>query len=75
MAEKNDATWLKKYLLLKDFVEVHKHLPSKHKVENRGLLNWWKYNQRLIKRNQLCEEKLRLLKQLNDMRTQKHKEL
>lgn len=32
------------YCLLKKYVSEHGHLPDKKKVENRGLLNWWKYN-------------------------------
>ena len=39
-----DEQWYNNYALLKAFIEETGHLPNKKKVENRGLLNWWKYN-------------------------------
>lgn len=43
---KSEDKWNANYDALKAFVETYRHLPNKKKVENRGLLNWWKYNQR-----------------------------
>ena len=43
---KTEDKWNANYDALKAFVETYRHLPNKKKVENRGLLNWWKYNQR-----------------------------
>ena len=37
-----DEQWYNNYALLKAFIEETGHLPNKKKVENRGLLNWWK---------------------------------
>ena len=56
------------YDALKAFVETYRHLPNKKKVENRGLLNWWKYNQRLIKQGKLAVERVQLLGELSKMR-------
>ena len=42
---KTEDKWNANYDALKAFVETYRHLPNKKKVENRGLLNWWKYNQ------------------------------
>ena len=56
------------YSLLKKYVSEHGHLPDKKKVENRGLLNWWKYNKKLAKLDKLSEEKLRMLQELSDSR-------
>ena len=53
---KNETRWLENYEQLKLFIQEHGHLPNKKKVENRGLLNWWKYNQKLIRRGALDEE-------------------
>ena len=64
----NEAKWLAKYQQLKDYVEQHRQLPDKKKVENRGLLNWWKYNKKLAKLGKLSEEKLRMLQELSDSR-------
>lgn len=65
----NEERWQQKYLLLKHYIEANGHLPDKKKVENRGLLNWWKYNKKCVKQGLLDENRVRLLKQLSDMRT------
>ena len=68
MAPVNETKWLAKYQQLKDYVEQYHQLPDKKKVENRGLLNWWKYNKKLAKLGKLSEEKLRMLQELSDSR-------
>ena len=68
MATVNETKWLAKYQQLKDYVEQHHQLPDKKKVENRGLLNWWKYNKKLAKLDKLSEEKLQMLQELSDSR-------
>ena len=68
MATVNETKWLAKYLQLKEYVEQHHQLPDKKKVENRRLLNWWKYNKKLAKQGKLSEEKLRMLQELSDSR-------
>ena len=66
---KNETRWLENYEQLKLFIQEHGHLPNKKKVENRGLLNWWKYTQKLIRRGALDEERCQMLQRLSDMRT------
>lgn len=66
----SEIKWQTNYGLLKAFIAEHHHLPDKRRVENRGLLNWWKYNQRLIKQGKINEERIKLLKELSEMRTQ-----
>ena len=66
---KNEPRWLENYEQLELFIQEHGHLPNKKKVENRGLLNWWKYNQKLIRRGALDEERCQMLQRLSDMRT------
>lgn len=66
---KRDEHWYENYELLKAFIEETGHLPNKKKVENRGLLNWWKYNKKLIKAGKLDVERVRLLEDLSNMRT------
>ena len=66
---KNETRWLENYEQLKLFIQEHGHLPNKKKVENRGLLNWWKYNQKLIRRGALDEERCQMLQRLSAMRT------
>ena len=65
---KTEDKWNANYDALKAFFETYRHLPNKKKVENRGLLNWWKYNQRLIKQGKLAVERVQLLSELSKMR-------
>lgn len=39
----------------KVYIDEHHHLPDKHKVENRGLLNFSKYTRKKIKEG-TCDE-------------------
>lgn len=65
---KNEINWLSNYNALKEYIAEHRHLPDKKKVENRGLLNWWKYNKKRIKNGKLDAEHIALLQELSDMR-------
>ena len=67
MKTKREQNWDENYANLKQYIELHRHLPDKKKVENRGLLNWWKYNKRLIKQGKLDAERTALLHQLSAM--------
>ena len=71
---KREENWLKGYETLKNYIEEHKQLPNKKKVENRGLLNWWKYNKKRAKQGLLPPDRLALLKTLSDMRLTVSKE-
>ena len=50
MATRNEDNWLANYEALKVYIDEHHHLPDKHKVENRGLLNFSKYTRTLLSR-------------------------
>ena len=65
---KNEENWLEKYAGLKEYIVLHRHLPNKKKEENRGLLNWWKYNKKLIKQGKLKPERVRMLMELDALR-------
>lgn len=69
MTTNNKQRWNENYELLKAYIIEHHHLPDKKKVENRGLLNWWKYNQKMIKKEKLAPERIELLTELSNMRT------
>lgn len=68
MASNKDIKWETKYDALKDYIIKHHQLPDKKKAENRGLLNWWKYNKKCAKQGKLDKEKTELLQTLSDMR-------
>lgn len=69
MAMDREETWNKKYQALKAYVEEYKQFPDKKKVENRALLNWWKYNKKRMKQAAMTEDKQALLLELSNMRT------
>ena len=64
----NERNWMANYNALKEYIDTNRHLPDKKKVENRGLLNWWKYNKKRIKLGKIDEQKIRMLQELSDMR-------
>lgn len=67
-----DELWYRNFELLKAYIEEHHHLPDKKKVENRGLLNWAKYQRKCIKAGALDKEKTRLFLELLDSRSNEH---
>lgn len=68
MRTKSDLKWQENYEQLKDYIVKHHHLPNKKKVENRGLLNWWKYNKKMVRLGKMDAERVVLLKELNQLR-------
>ena len=65
---KRSQNRFRNYELLKAYVKENKHLPGKRRVENRGLLNWWKYNRKLILQGKLDKERVQMLDELGQMR-------
>ena len=63
----NEENRLAKYTVLREHVEAHGRLPDRHKVENRGLLNFSKYTRKKIKEGTLDEEKARELESVLNM--------
>ena len=63
-----EEQWQINYEKLKEYFLEHHHLPDKKKVEHRGLLNWWKYNMKLIKQGKMSAEKESMLRELGNMR-------
>ena len=68
MISKSEENWITNYEALKTYIDEHHHLPDKHKVENRGLLNFSKYTRKKIKEETLDEEKARELESVLNMR-------
>ena len=65
---KNETKWEYNYLKLYEYILIHKQFPDKKKEEHRGLLNWWKYNKRLIKSKNIDNVRLQRLIALSEMR-------
>ena len=71
MTEK-DAVWRENFEALKRYVLERGHLPDKHVVENRALLNWAKYNRKKIKAGTLDAGKAQLFEELLALRSNEH---
>ncbi|MCQ2114467.1 MAG: helicase associated domain-containing protein [Bacteroidaceae bacterium] len=67
-----DEIWNRNFEQLQTYVREHHHLPDKKKVENRGLLNWAKYQRKKIKEGALEEEKVKAFVALMATRTTEH---
>ena len=65
---RRESVWNTRYVELKAYIEKFGQLPDKRRVDNRALLNWWKYNRRLLKNGKLDEERTLLIPNLGNMR-------
>ncbi len=65
---RRESVWNTRYAELKAYIEKFGQLPDKHRVDNRALLNWWKYNRRLLKNGKLDEGRILLITNLGNMR-------
>lgn len=65
---KREQNWQSNYAQLVAYVQEHRHLPDKRRVEKRALLNWWKYNRKLTLQGKLDERHTHLLEELSQMR-------
>lgn len=65
---RRESVWNTRYAELKAYIEELGQLPDKRRVDNRALLNWWKYNRRLLKNGKLDENRTLLITNLGNMR-------
>lgn len=57
---------------LQAYIQVHHHLPDKHRVENRRLLNQVKYFRKKMKEGTMDPERAKLLTEVLATRTNEH---
>lgn len=62
------SKWKRRYEMLLQFVREHQRYPSRHHVEEHQLLNWLKYNRKLINKGELDPERVKLIEQLQSLR-------
>ena len=43
-----DERWLRMWQLYMDFMREHGRRPSKHRAEERDLVNWMKHNRKMV---------------------------
>lgn len=68
----NDERWITFINELREYILEHHHLPDKHKVENRGLLNQTKYFRKKMKDGTLNEERAQELEAVLSLRSSEH---
>jgi len=79
MAEKNtfdqlstsSQNWMRHYNELVEFVKVHGRYPSRHHIEEHRLLNWLKYQRRVMKGEGADEKKVEMMREVEGMRIEK----
>lgn len=64
----NEERWNTFIADLSAYIEEHHHLPDKHKVENRGLLNQVKYARKKVKEGKLRDDQVQELEEILNLR-------
>lgn len=59
-----DEAWQKHYDEIVKFVKTNKRCPSKHRPEDRRMVNWMKYNRKLINKDAFPAERLKRFNRL-----------
>lgn len=68
----NEERWIQFIQELQAYILEHHHLPDKHRIEHRGLLNQVKYIRKKIKEGKLEEEKRLQFEALLSERSSEH---
>ena len=70
---KNDDLWMVRYGEVLNFMKSQRRNPSKHRIEEHLMLNWLKYNRKMMNAGKLKAERVKLfLKLLAFSDTLKH---
>lgn len=62
-----DERWLVKYNEVKNFIEVIKRNPSKHRIEEHLMLNFIKHNRKLMNKGEMKEPRLSRFRELMEL--------
>ena len=65
---RREQKWNESYKRLNAYIQEYRQLLAKSNLEDKWMLNWWKYNKKLIKNGTLSEEGQELLRELSLMR-------
>lgn len=68
MGKIQDAHWTQHYEELVAFVKTNKRYPSRHHPEEHRLLNWLKYNRKMINKGLLRDDRRLLMNELQSLR-------
>ena len=67
MALSQNERWLFQLSELMSFMEENHRRPSKFIDEERGMRNWWKYQQKIVNAGELNEDRIELFQKLLEM--------
>lgn len=59
-----EERWLTKYKEVVEFIETNQRNPSRHRIEEHGILNWMKANRKRMNAGELKESRLSMFKEL-----------
>lgn len=59
-----DERWQIRYEEVKDFIEVNKRNPSKHRIEEHDYLNWLKANRKALNAGKMKPERVEKFRKL-----------
>lgn len=59
-----DERWLTKWQEAIDFLETNHRNPSKHRIEEHLMLNWIKYNRKLMNAGGMKGDRVKLFREL-----------
>ena len=65
-----DTRWKVKYHEVVSFIEDNHRNPSKHRIEEHGMLNWLKANRKAMNAGKMKEERVEKFKELLEMTEQ-----
>lgn len=64
MSTSQNIRWEQNLATIRQFIEENKCLPSKHRIEEHRMLNWLKYNRKLVAQGKLSPERQEKFEQL-----------
>ena len=73
MSISQETRWEQNFAAVKRFIKKNKCLPSKYRVEEHRLLNWLKYNRKLVAQGKLSPERQAKFKRLMASSARFHK--
>lgn len=62
-----EEKWKANWKAVMDFLEANKRRPSKFVLEERGMRNWWKHQQKLVNAGELKADRMSFFKELLEL--------
>ena len=59
-----DEKWISRYNEVKNFIEMNKRNPSKHRIEEHDMLNWLKQQRKLLNAGKMKDERVEKFRKL-----------